>query len=80
MPRSRTAAFGQQPSAITPRGRREWEHGQEWKASEGKRAVSEATARRITDVMADNQAVPYVFGTRSSSPLEPPSAAKSGTT
>jgi membrane peptidoglycan carboxypeptidase len=54
---------------------------QEWKPSEGKRVVSEATARRITDVMADNQARAYVFGTRSALTLgDRPSAAKSGTT
>lgn len=54
---------------------------QEWKPAEGKRVVSEATARRITDVMADNQARAYVFGTRSALTLgDRPSAAKSGTT
>ena len=54
---------------------------EEWKPEDGERVLDENNARLITDVLSDNSARAYVFGTGSNLQLgERPVAAKTGTT
>lgn len=53
----------------------------EWEASEGKPVMEREVALTVSDVLSDNNARSYIFGTRNSLTLpDRPAAAKTGTT
>lgn len=53
----------------------------EWKSTEGARVIDQQVARTLSDVLTDNSARAYIFGTKNSLTLpDRPVAAKTGTT